>query len=310
MCNQCHLFARQPKCRKFKLATRFPVSLVCGIVAVCFSFMSPAKAQLVEIDLLPDEVNSDIGLLAPPYDLTLVEYTLTDPFAYNPNDPTSTSPSQILDTLCCYHSTAAPSGGITNIFYQIDAPTNFTDFNADRFVVDLWGMNAYQERDNDFDVVLRSGGFDGLIVSSMTGLAIPDGPVAHRRVTFDHPSVAFDTIEIVGRSQYFTIAETRAAALNPCDPNDYCRLPGDVNLDRSVDLLDGEIIAANFYQSVALGDDGDLNLDGFVSFPDFRRWKDAFANGDDLGSVVPEPTAFALSLLVAMCCIARRPCRR
>jgi hypothetical protein len=291
------------------MTARNLVLLTLAAIAVLAASSRPIEAQLVEIGLIADDVNSDLGLLNP--NASLVSNTLTDTFTYDPNNPTSSSPTQAFAVGNNYHASGAPSGNLANMFYELDTPPNFI---ADSFALDLWGRaDCCQARDDNFDVLLRSGGFDGLIVAAQTGFMIPNNPMAYLRVEFDSPPKAFDTVEVIGHDVFFTIMEVRAAALNPCEPGVNCPtapVAGDLDGDGDVDVDDGEIIAASFYQNVTPGESGDIDFDGFVGFRDFRSWKRAFAGGAASGSAVPEPTALVLALLAAITCGCRGFARR
>lgn len=71
-------------------------------------------------------------------------------------------------------------------------------------------------------------------------------------------------------------------------------LEGDVDGNNVVDLDDFDIIAANFKSSVASRGEGDLNVDGFVDFADFRIWKNASAPSS---ATIPEPTTLLLTAI-------------
>ncbi len=80
-------------------------------------------------------------------------------------------------------------------------------------------------------------------------------------------------------------------ALDNINVNTPVDLVGDVNGDDHVDLLDFDVIRANFYEGNSL-EEGDVNQDGFVNEVDFRLWKDAFGGGGPAS--VPEPSSLAL----------------
>ncbi|WP_425399992.1 PEP-CTERM sorting domain-containing protein [Aeoliella sp.] len=92
---------------------------------------------------------------------------------------------------------------------------------------------------------------------------------------------------------------------------------GDVDGINGVDLVDLQIIADNFRQSVTSRIQGDLTNDNFVDFDDFDQWKRNYngslanLNLDFLtGTQVPEPTSAVLAALaIGGASIAVR-CRR
>jgi beta-xylosidase len=79
-------------------------------------------------------------------------------------------------------------------------------------------------------------------------------------------------------------------------------IPGDVNLDGTVDMADFDIISNHVNQPAAFRTDGDLNNDGLVNYDDFRLWKANYnpGAGSSLASSVPEP-ATAWLLVCAAC---------
>ncbi|HJQ82267.1 MAG TPA: hypothetical protein VJ828_20055, partial [Lacipirellulaceae bacterium] len=80
---------------------------------------------------------------------------------------------------------------------------------------------------------------------------------------------------------------------------------GDVDGNGQVELLDFELIRANFRNRVSQRIQGDLTRDGVVDFDDFHEWKSAFLGpGSALADVdfasfanVPEPATLGLALL-------------
>ena len=72
--------------------------------------------------------------------------------------------------------------------------------------------------------------------------------------------------------------------------------PGDVNEDGNVDKADFDIIRGNFLESVVDRTDGDLTLDGFVDWGDFRAWKNKASEAGGTGAAVPEPSTMMLLL--------------
>ena len=89
--------------------------------------------------------------------------------------------------------------------------------------------------------------------------------------------------------------------------------PGDVNLDKVVDLDDFNIILENFNTAVSSITQGDLNGDGDVDFADFDIWKVNFPGAAITAGLaaqldsVPEPSTAVLVILFTAVCALRRP---
>ncbi len=88
------------------------------------------------------------------------------------------------------------------------------------------------------------------------------------------------------------------SAFAPCTPNDW--LPGDANIDGTVDFGDFLSLSANFDMD---GDwsQGDFNCDAVINFDDFLIVSEHFGDSNTTTTVdsVPEPSGFAIALAVA-----------
>lgn len=67
---------------------------------------------------------------------------------------------------------------------------------------------------------------------------------------------------------------------------------GDADGNGVLNLDDFDLIRANFRQTVTAGENGDIDFSGYVDFPDFRIWKEAFGGGGPAS--VPEPATASL----------------
>jgi hypothetical protein len=88
-------------------------------------------------------------------------------------------------------------------------------------------------------------------------------------------------------------------------------LPGDANMDNTVNTADFTALAAQFNQNSTAWGDGDFNFDGKVNALDFNMLAANFGQSVSfgapaLGSVVPEPTAISLVAFLSACSFARR----
>lgn len=87
---------------------------------------------------------------------------------------------------------------------------------------------------------------------------------------------------------------------------------GDVSGNNIVDLADYQILQANAFKSVPFGNNGDLNLDSYVDFEDFRIWKNAYPGGAAAAEAaiasIPEPASATLIVggVTMLACAYRR----
>ncbi len=163
-----------------------------------------AFAALISVPLTADVANSSGsahgGNLA---------NTVSDPFAYNPANPTSPTPSTGYSGSTHFHG----AGGNPTVHWTLD-PITFTAGSTLDF--DFYGRTGCcPDRDNNYDIALLSGGFAGSVVGEINGNNAPDGGNNYLRT--DLTSVlsdgdTFDTIRIEGNNRDFTIAEVRLAA--------------------------------------------------------------------------------------------------
>jgi hypothetical protein len=88
-------------------------------------------------------------------------------------------------------------------------------------------------------------------------------------------------------------------------------LPGDVNGDGHVDVLDFNIIRDHLFTN-GTRSQGDLTNDGIVDFSDFRAWKSAPPSGAgaSVNAAIPEPASALLAMIatVGSLLIGRRRC--
>jgi hypothetical protein len=86
---------------------------------------------------------------------------------------------------------------------------------------------------------------------------------------------------------------------------------GDANLDRTVDTIDFNLLAANFSGSGKIWGQADFNYDGSVDTIDFNLLASNFSLSlpsatTSLAAVVPEPAAVAITMMIFSAAGARR----
>ena len=202
---------------------------IITVILTSAGLLASTQAATI-ITLAGDQANSS----APAFNSTLA-VTLTDGFLYDPLSPTSPSPNTNLGNNANrrgFHGLEPASADVT-----LNYTLNHTVTALEPVIVlDFWGRNANQARDDDFDIELldSSGGSLGLV----TGLAAPDVPTAYVRGTF--PSLAAGTqiagLRIVGHDSEnagaanddnnFTVLEVRLAAIPEPSTGLLCGLAG------------------------------------------------------------------------------------
>jgi len=86
----------------------------------------------------------------------------------------------------------------------------------------------------------------------------------------------------------------------------YIPIPGDANLDGTVNLSDFTILKAHFGQSPADWPDGDFNDDDTVNLSDFTILKAHFGESKSAATALPEPASLSLLALGAMMTLKRK----
>lgn len=86
--------------------------------------------------------------------------------------------------------------------------------------------------------------------------------------------------------------------MTPLEAADFVFIPGDFNLDSSLDLADYDILRDNFREGTTYTQ-GDMNGDGAVDLYDFSMFAQAYADAG--AAAVPEPGAIGLAVAAACC---------
>lgn len=182
-----------------------------------FSFNVEGPEAYTQVNLTADVANST----GSGFGGSIVN-TLNDPFAYNPDDPTAVKPSGNYSGATAYHQNQADGTDAVLVYNLTDGPIS----GLDEFVVDLYGRTqCCTDRDDNIDLELLSGGANGLLVASLTGLGI--GASGHLRGDFSSiidSMDEFDTIRLIAHDSapqngaFFTLMEVRAASIDAAVP--------------------------------------------------------------------------------------------
>ena len=201
-----------------------------------FSLAPASDAQLVAIPLTPDLANSSLNdpvTGASAHGSNLLNAT-SDPFAYDPDNPTANLPATQWSGATHYHG----NGGNPTIYWTFDE-IRWGDGSDLQF--DFYGRTGCcPDRDNNYDVALLTGGATGTIVHEVSGNNAPDAgnPANYLRTDMGAGLAAgqsFDTIRIVGNNGNFTIAEVRlAGSIAPTSITSFSASPPTVPSDAPV----------------------------------------------------------------------------
>lgn len=134
---------------------------------------------------------------------------------YTVDDPAAIMPAQSWSSQSGFHGDAKEGEAIKLVYSLTDGPITVSKDGA--FVVDLYGRNRFNDRAQDITIELRSGGVDGKLVASATGLAFPEKAPYHLRKELS-PKSAFDTVVVIGHDttegagNSFTLMELRVSS--------------------------------------------------------------------------------------------------
>ena len=134
--------------------------------------------------------------------------TTSDPFAFDPNDPTAALPATNWSPATHFHG----NGGNPIVYWGFEV---ITWGEGSDLQFDFYGRtNCCPDRDNNYDIALLSGGPGGTVIQEVLGNNAPDAgnPANYLRTDLGAGLAAgqsFDTVRIVGNNPNFSIAEVR-----------------------------------------------------------------------------------------------------
>ena len=134
--------------------------------------------------------------------------TTSDPFAFDPNDPTAALPATNWSPATHFHG----NGGNPIVYWGFEV---ITWGEGSDLQFDFYGRTACcPDRDNNYDIALLSGGPGGTVIQEVLGNNAPDAgnPANYLRTDLGAGLAAgqsFDTVRIVGNNPNFSIAEVR-----------------------------------------------------------------------------------------------------
>lgn len=131
--------------------------------------------------------------------------TLTDPFSYDPNNPTATLPDQVFGGSNAYHSNN--NVGPNSIAYT------FQDGSHDNVLLDLWGRITSNEvgRHQDLTVELFNGDWVTPVHTTTGFSGVGDGNANYYGRWLAPESVMADRMKITKSGDWFVFMEARAA---------------------------------------------------------------------------------------------------
>ena len=149
----------------------------------------------------------------------------------------------------------------------------------------------------DFDL-------DGDVDIDDLNLLLADGPIASGVAVIANENDQFDlngdaAIDYADVSQWLAEAAVVNGLSSPY-------LPGDANLDGTVDGLDFDRWSRAKFTSSFAWDDGDFNGDGAVDVSDFNRWNENKFASSVSAATVPEPSCLPLMASGVFAIFARR----
>jgi len=208
-----------------KFAQMKKVTVVALAMLVVVSAARESQAVLIPISLTPDAANSTASAFN-----GSIAKTVNDPFAYNPNSPTSPLPVQTFGG----NPTDSPgfhgnAGSNVDVFLSYNFTNGPLTHNgpSQSFFVDLYGRsNCCGDRDNNIDIQVYSGGVLGTLLGTVTGIAIPGSPffVRANLAPVLTTGVTFNAIRLVAHDSeaaagnLFTLMEIRAAQVAIPEP--------------------------------------------------------------------------------------------
>ena len=160
-------------------------------------------SALTQIALTPDLANSQASGFG-----GSMANTTSDPFAFDPNDPTAALPATNWNPATHFHG----SGGNPTLYWGFEVITWGAGSDLQ---FDFYGRtNCCPDRDNNYDIALLSGGPGGTVIQEVLGNNAPDAgnPANYLRTDLGAGLAAgqsFDTVRIVGNNPNFTVAEVR-----------------------------------------------------------------------------------------------------
>ena len=188
------------------------------ICTISCAVLASSVAQATVIALTADVASSSTPAFG-----SMTTAVTTDPFAFDPFNPTAALPALVFGPTNTFHGLEPMAGDVT---LALDVTAGAFVVGAQTTIVfDIYGRNVLQARDDNFNVEL----FDtaGISLGLVTNNAIADGPVPHARVDFGNIAVGTaigsvivtgfdtdDTLTPAGENlNDFTVQEVRLSAI-------------------------------------------------------------------------------------------------
>ena len=166
--------------------------------------------------------------------------TANDLFAYDSDAPTAVLPAQHWAGSAGFHGNNADGEDVVLVYTFTIGSLNLS---GGEFYVDLYGRDMLNDRCQDIDIELYSGGVSGTRVSQITGVYIAESAPYHVRAILQ-PATAFDTLVVIGHDttaasgNSFTLMEIVTTAVSALISPYNEWIDSHPGLGSSVDLMD------------------------------------------------------------------------
>ena len=167
-----------------------------AIAAVLVLLLGATLSHAAVIGLTPDTDRSTPSAFG-----GSVQGLIDDPFAYDPQSPTSPAPTQSVGgTAGFFHNNGHNPAIVALTFNE----------TYDNVFLDLYGRDGFTDRDDNFTIEFYDGSWDAAdLTQQISGFSIPGHPTYYARATAA-PDTEADRFLLRSSHEFFTLMELRA----------------------------------------------------------------------------------------------------